>query len=274
MYFVKVGKHYGREVDLWAFGVTLLRMLSTSNPFRQRRRQQERERERRAKERKAAKDPRPSRRSKNEEDAHKDEDKTDKTDKTDRTDKITSNKDETSGLASPDKIDVKKEESEEAMTTKEREREERRKRVFNWFEDVVDSLEFSERVPEEARDLVRKLLRMNPQERLGARNMNEIRQHPFFASVDWDRMLKRHVVPPFRPSSRSVNAEYVEAAYGNDGKRSPNSTKHFEDFEYVDPDVFEEEVMSAIHSKTQILGIEDSKPQKRRFWHFFRRKKK
>ena len=43
-------------------------------------------------------------------------------------------------------------------------------------------------------DLVRKLLRRNPLERLGATNgFDEVRQHPWFAGVDWQDVYKKRL---------------------------------------------------------------------------------
>ena len=43
--------------------------------------------------------------------------------------------------------------------------------------------------PAAARDLVDRLLTMDPEARIGARGFDEIKQHPFFASVSWDTIL-------------------------------------------------------------------------------------
>lgn len=46
-------------------------------------------------------------------------------------------------------------------------------------------------------DLVRRLLHRNPQERLGAvSGFNEIRDHPWFAEVDWDEVYTKLAYVP------------------------------------------------------------------------------
>lgn len=41
-------------------------------------------------------------------------------------------------------------------------------------------------------DLISKLLDKDPSKRLGAmRGASEIKEHPFFADVNWDRMMKK-----------------------------------------------------------------------------------
>lgn len=40
----------------------------------------------------------------------------------------------------------------------------------------------------------------NPQNRLGAkRDAAELKEHPFFASIDWDLLYKKQITPPFKP---------------------------------------------------------------------------
>ena len=62
------------------------------------------------------------------------------------------------------------------------------------------------------------LLNRNPKHRLGAlRDAAELKEHPFFSSIDWDALLHRQVPPPFKPyvdSDESVanfDAEFTEA---------------------------------------------------------------
>lgn len=54
----------------------------------------------------------------------------------------------------------------------------------------------------EAKDILSKLLRRNPRERLGCGidDGREVRSHSFFAGVDWDALLSRSIPPPWRPA--------------------------------------------------------------------------
>jgi len=40
-------------------------------------------------------------------------------------------------------------------------------------------------------------LHRNPDERIGAKDKNEIKNHPFFAGIDWDKLLKKEIKPPY-----------------------------------------------------------------------------
>ncbi|CAO2623243.1 Ribosomal protein S6 kinase alpha-6 [Lemmus lemmus] len=55
----------------------------------------------------------------------------------------------------------------------------------------------------EAQSLLRMLFKRNPANRLGIRSegVEEVKRHAFFASIDWNKLYKREVQPPFRPAS-------------------------------------------------------------------------
>lgn len=58
--------------------------------------------------------------------------------------------------------------------------------------------EFPEDFPEDAKDLIRKLLVLDPQQRLGtARGVEEVKEQPFFAGIDWDTIWTVEP-PPFK----------------------------------------------------------------------------
>ena len=44
----------------------------------------------------------------------------------------------------------------------------------------------SETIPAQAKDLISKLLIINPDKRLGANDINELILHPFFSDIDTD----------------------------------------------------------------------------------------
>lgn len=75
-----------------------------------------------------------------------------------------------------------------------------RKRMFHniLHRDVVFTTAFSE----EAKDVLIALLRRDPAKRLGSgpSGAQEIMDHPFFASIDFDKLFKREVEAPFKPN--------------------------------------------------------------------------
>ena len=67
------------------------------------------------------------------------------------------------------------------------------------LEDILRAaVEFPPHIPSQLADLIRRLLHRDPARRLGARGIEEIKQHPFFADahMDWDHLTSMPV-PPF-----------------------------------------------------------------------------
>ncbi len=56
----------------------------------------------------------------------------------------------------------------------------------------------------EGRNFVKGLLNRNPKHRLGAnQGAAELKAHAFFNDVDWDALMKKKIVPPFKPKLKS-----------------------------------------------------------------------
>ncbi|KAK3515506.1 hypothetical protein QTP70_024197 [Hemibagrus guttatus] len=55
----------------------------------------------------------------------------------------------------------------------------------------------------EAQSLLRNLFKRNPSNRLGAGpdGVEEIKRHQFYASIDWNKLFRREIQPPFKPAS-------------------------------------------------------------------------
>ena len=65
---------------------------------------------------------------------------------------------------------------------------------------------YPENLASDAVDLIRKLLVRKPEERLGyQKGAEEIMDHGFFTSIDWDALYRKEVMPPFRPTIRDRN---------------------------------------------------------------------
>jgi len=78
---------------------------------------------------------------------------------------------------------------------------------------------YPEHMSADAKDICQKLLNKNPDERLGCgkNGSNEIREHPFFKSIDWDMLYQRKVVPSYVPEvGSSRDTTHVDDEFTNE----------------------------------------------------------
>ena len=71
------------------------------------------------------------------------------------------------------------------------------------FQLIRDSeVKFPSKPPlsDNAKDIIKKLLIKDPHKRLGANGPQEIKQHPWFANVDWDLLCQKKIETPFKPN--------------------------------------------------------------------------
>ena len=69
---------------------------------------------------------------------------------------------------------------------------------------LQDELRFPDDMSADARSLLRGLLTRDPNERLGNNGSEEIKNHPFFASIDWRKLNQKKLQPPYKPSVDSA----------------------------------------------------------------------
>jgi serine/threonine protein kinase len=119
----------------------------------------------------------------------------------------------------------------------------------------------------EGRNFVKGLLNRNPAHRLGAKgDAEELMAHPFFSDVDWQRLSKKMVSPPFKPklkgeldtsnfdpeftnalsdgNASSLNARAAALASGvdtNSTPLSPTMQNQFKGFTFVDESTLEQQ---------------------------------
>jgi serine/threonine protein kinase len=67
---------------------------------------------------------------------------------------------------------------------------------------IYDPVQFPDYFSAEAKDLIEKLLEKDPANRLGAgeSDYEPIKAHPFFAPIDFDRLMKREIPAEWKPS--------------------------------------------------------------------------
>jgi len=66
--------------------------------------------------------------------------------------------------------------------------------TMNKIQEGFNAISFPEPFPEVARDLIEKLMKTNPHERLGAKTYAQLKAHPFFTGIDWVNI--HNIKPP------------------------------------------------------------------------------
>ncbi|XP_067237268.1 serine/threonine-protein kinase N1b isoform X1 [Chanodichthys erythropterus] len=115
------------------------------------------------------------------------------------------------------------------------------------FDSIVnDEVRYPRFLSTEAIGIMRRLLRRNPERRLGSgeRDAEDIKKQPFFRNMDWDALLQRKVPPPFVPAlTGKEDVSNFDAEFTNEAptltpprERRTLSRKdqdYFRDFDYV-----------------------------------------
>lgn len=101
----------------------------------------------------------------------------------------------------------------------------------------------------EAQSLLRALFKRVPNNRLGATadGINAIKQHEFFATIDWKNLETKRVRPPFIPAVSRDDAFYFDPEYTNKSPRdspggpvSASAREIFRGFSFVAPGLLDE----------------------------------
>lgn len=69
---------------------------------------------------------------------------------------------------------------------------------------LQQELRFPDDMSDPAISLLTGLLHRDPNQRLGNQGTDEIRNHEFFKSIDWNQLMRKQVQPPFKPSVQNV----------------------------------------------------------------------
>ncbi|CAN6628283.1 serine/threonine-protein kinase Ypk1p [Trichomonascus vanleenenianus] len=69
---------------------------------------------------------------------------------------------------------------------------------------LQEPLRFPEDMDREARSLLTGLLNRDPEKRLGINGAADIKAHPFFAQIDWKRLMAKKYAAPFKPAVESA----------------------------------------------------------------------
>mmetsp|Transcript_16285 Transcript_16285/g.20142 ORF Transcript_16285/g.20142 Transcript_16285/m.20142 type:complete len:199 (+) Transcript_16285:156-752(+) len=136
----------------------------------------------------------------------------------------------------------------------------------------------------EARSICRGMLQRDPLQRLGYYGAQEIKNHPFFAILNWDDVYYKRVSPPFKPvvtsedDTRNVDKSFtsipaaVTPTPNDGGQLSAALEKEFTDFTYTATNVIDgqrysvswdpqEELEASFGSKETGVGTNDAGEQ-------------
>nr|XP_020012789.1 serine/threonine-protein kinase N2 isoform X4 [Castor canadensis] len=115
------------------------------------------------------------------------------------------------------------------------------------FDSIVnDEVRYPRFLSTEAISIMRRLLRRNPERRLGAgeKDAEDVKKHPFFRLIDWNALMDKKVKPPFVPTIRgredvsNFDDEFTSEAPILTPPREPRilseeEQEMFRDFDYI-----------------------------------------
>ncbi|KAM4641121.1 serine/threonine-protein kinase N2 [Discoglossus pictus] len=115
------------------------------------------------------------------------------------------------------------------------------------FDSIVnDEVRYPRFLSTEAISIMRRLLRRNPERRLGAseKDAEDVKKHPFFRHIDWTALLAKKVKPPFVPTIKgredvsNFDDEFTSEAPILTPPREPrllseDEQEAFRDFDYI-----------------------------------------
>lgn len=112
------------------------------------------------------------------------------------------------------------------------------------FESIrVDTPHYPRWITKESKDILEKLFERDPAKRLGV--TGNIRDHPFFKTINWTALEKREVDPPFRPKVKSASdynnfdreflSEKPKLSYSDKNLIESMDQSAFDGFSFINP---------------------------------------
>mmetsp|Transcript_9406 Transcript_9406/g.15215 ORF Transcript_9406/g.15215 Transcript_9406/m.15215 type:complete len:123 (+) Transcript_9406:271-639(+) len=89
---------------------------------------------------------------------------------------------------------------------------------------LMAKLKFPNHLSEEARNFLGGLLDRDPKKRLGAKSGKEVKEHKFFDGIDFGKLLKKEIEPPFKPKHQEDGKEDTTNVEADFLKELPSET--------------------------------------------------
>ena len=129
------------------------------------------------------------------------------------------------------------------------------KPLFNFGGGKIDINEYKKKIDlpnsfsEEAKDLISKLLILDPKKRLGSgsKGFQNLKNHKYFENIDWDDLENKRIKAPFIPKvDSSMDLKYFDKIFTDeinitreyddlDGQDSDKTIDNYVNFSYFDP---------------------------------------
>eukprot|EP00344_Euplotes_crassus_P002090 CAMPEP_0197010444 /NCGR_PEP_ID=MMETSP1380-20130617/54308_1 /TAXON_ID=5936 /ORGANISM="Euplotes crassus, Strain CT5" /LENGTH=371 /DNA_ID=CAMNT_0042432365 /DNA_START=56 /DNA_END=1172 /DNA_ORIENTATION=+ len=101
----------------------------------------------------------------------------------------------------------------------------------------------SELLSKPAYDLITKLCVRKPEHRLGAGGVNEIKAHPFFKEIDWEKLYNKEIEPPYIPREELHLQDNIKGGIEDtvvkSKKKGAFSEEYFKNFSFASPEVMD-----------------------------------
>ncbi|XP_010144051.1 PREDICTED: ribosomal protein S6 kinase alpha-2 [Buceros rhinoceros silvestris] len=112
----------------------------------------------------------------------------------------------------------------------------------------------------EAQSLLRALFKRNPSNRLGAGfdGVEEIKRHPFFVTIDWNKLYRKEIKPPFKPAvgrpedTFHFDPEFTSRTPTDSPGVPPSANAHnlFRGFSFIASNLVQEPAQQDVHKIT------------------------
>ena len=106
------------------------------------------------------------------------------------------------------------------------------------------NIKFIDEIKDSSKDLILKLLVVNPEYRLGFNSIDDIKKHDFFKGIDFNKVFEKKEIPPFIPQIQNdFDLKYFNSKFTSMELQSfdsetilnnNNDNKEFEGFSYYE----------------------------------------